>query len=108
MVTPIARPIVVDSVAMVSHSDSGIPSMMAMTRAAYGSAKSETNSHCPGRGKASMSSLARSANRGASSASSFGEKAGLRSRRSRRWSSPSLSRIQLAHHSASGPSVMPL
>ena len=96
------------SLAMIGHSSSGRPSMIAMTRAAYGSANSETNSHESGWRKPSTSSLASAWNRGTRPPISFGEKAGFIRRRSRWCSSPSLFSSQLAHHRAKGPSVTPL
>ena len=108
-VTPIARPTVAASLAMIGHSSSGMPSMMAMhARGVRARRTRETNSQWSSCRKPSMSSSASAWNRGTRPPISLGEKAGFISRRSRWCSSPSLFRIQLANQSANGPSVIPL
>ncbi len=102
-----ARPTAADSAAIVGHSCSAMPSRIAMTRAAYGSANSAMNSHLPGSANPSASSPASARNRGRSGSTNRREKAGFSRRRSRWWASPSMLRTQLAHQSANGPEVMP-
>ncbi|MFC6936802.1 hypothetical protein ACFQHO_45380 [Actinomadura yumaensis] len=105
--TPIARPIVAESRAISRQCSSGSPSMIAMTRAAYGSANSATNSQRSGSRNPSTSSPASAWKRGTSGAIMRRENAGFSRRRSRWWSSPSLLSTQFAHHAANGPPVMP-
>ena len=103
-----ARPTVVASRAITGHSDSGMPRTIAVALAAYGAANSDTNSHRPGSAKPSISSCASARNRGTSGVTSRGENAGFISRRSRRWSSPSLFSTQLRNQRTNGPPVTPL
>ncbi len=83
-----------------------MPSSFATTRVAYGSANSRMNSQRPAAAKASISSPASAWNAGTIAAISDCENAGVVSRRSRAWSSPSWFRMLWRHQSAQGP-VMP-
>ena len=78
-----ARPTAADSAAIVGHSSSAMPSRIAMTRAAYGSANSAMNSHLPGSANPSASSPASALKRGRSGSTSRRENAGFSRRRSR-------------------------
>ena len=106
--TPSASPITAESLAIGAASVSGMPSMIAMTRAAYGDPKSLTNSQRPVPAKPSISSAARALNWGTSVVTSRGENAGFMSWRSRWCSSPSTFSSQLAHQRANSPVVTPL